>query len=76
MVLWRVLGERASEGSALLSSKMGLKHAGADLDAMAAIAQAAKKRSLDDFTAAVSAPPVQVLGQMSVSRSGLLVEGE
>lgn len=39
------------EVSSLLSGKLALKYSGTDLDAMRAIAEAAKKRSLSDFNA-------------------------
>lgn len=37
------------EVTALLSHKLAIKYTGSDLDAMRAIAEAAKKRSLADF---------------------------
>lgn len=39
----------AGEVSAVLSTKLAMKHAGIELEAMAAIAKAAKSRSLEDF---------------------------
>jgi hypothetical protein len=54
MVLCKVLHDSASEVPALLASRIGMKHSGTDLEAMAAIAKAAKTRSLEDFQAAVS----------------------
>lgn len=56
MVLCKVLNDSSDEVNALLSGKMGMKHWGADLEAMAAIAKAAKGRSLDDFQVAVRLP--------------------
>eukprot|EP01036_Dinobryon_divergens_P023174 gene23174-31494_t len=53
LVLCKVLNEAAGEVGALLSTKMAMKHAGIDLEAMAAIAKAAKSRSLEDFKEAV-----------------------
>lgn len=53
MVLCKVLNDTPGEVSALMASKFGMKHAGADLDAMAAVARAAKARSLEEFQAAV-----------------------
>lgn len=53
LVLCKVLNEAAGEVAALLGSKMALKHAGPPLEAMAAIAKAARARSLEDFKAAV-----------------------
>lgn len=61
MILCKVLNETASEVPALLSSKIGLRHAGVDLEAMATIAKAAKIRSLEDFQAAVSSSVVKWL---------------
>lgn len=40
---------RPDEVHSLLSGKLALKYSGSDLDAMRAIADAAKKRSLADF---------------------------
>lgn len=54
MVLCKVLHDSASEVPALLASRIGMKHSGTDLEAMAAIAKAAKTRSLEEFQAAVS----------------------
>lgn len=54
MILCKILNEAASEVPSLLSSKIGMKHSGIDLEAMATIAKAAKIRSLEDFTASVS----------------------
>lgn len=53
MILCKVLNESAHEVPAVLSSKIGIKHAGKELEAMAAIATAAKARSLQDFKQAV-----------------------
>ena len=54
MILCKVLNSAAHEVPALLASKIGVKHSGADLEAMAAIAKAAKSHSLDEFEKAVS----------------------
>lgn len=54
MILCKVLNESAAEVPALLTSKIGMKHSGVQLEAMAAIAKASKIRSLEDFQAAVS----------------------
>lgn len=53
MMLCKILNESPNEVAPLLSSKIGLKHAGKNLDAMAAIAKAAKSHSLEDFQKAV-----------------------
>jgi hypothetical protein len=54
MILCKVLNEAAAEVPAILTSKIGMKHSGIELEAMATIAKAAKIRSLEDFQAAVS----------------------
>ena len=54
MILCKVLNGAAAEVPSILTSKMGMKHAGVALEAMAAIAKASKIRSLEDFQAAVS----------------------
>lgn len=43
----------AGEVGALLASKMAMKHTGIELEAMGAIAKAAKIRSLEEFKGAV-----------------------
>eukprot|EP01038_Epipyxis_sp_PR26KG_P005073 gene5073-7079_t len=53
MILCKVLNETADEVPSILSSKIGMKHAGIELEAMAAIAKSAKIRSLEDFKHAV-----------------------
>ncbi|VDN52521.1 unnamed protein product [Dracunculus medinensis] len=47
-----IMLDAPDEVSSLLSGKLALKYSGTDLDAMRAIAEAAKKRSLSDFNAA------------------------
>lgn len=54
MVLCKILNKAAQEVSSLLASKIGAKHAGKDLEAMAAVAKAAKDFSLEEFKAVVS----------------------
>jgi 26S proteasome regulatory subunit N6 len=54
MLLCKVLNGAASEVPSILTSKIGMKHTGIELQAMAAIAKASKVRSLEDFQAAVS----------------------
>ena len=54
MILAKVLSNSANDVPALLSGKMGVKHSSSELTAMAVIAKAAQKRSLEDFQAAVS----------------------
>lgn len=56
MILCKVLNSAAHEIPALLASKIGVKHSGIELEAMAAIAKAAKVHSLEDFEKAVSLP--------------------
>eukprot|EP00981_Chlorochromonas_danica_P001969 scaffold409_cov167-Ochromonas_danica.AAC.1 len=51
MVLCKILNKSAQEVSSLLASKIGAKHAGKDLEAMAAVAKAAKDFSLEEFKA-------------------------
>jgi 26S proteasome regulatory subunit N6 len=53
MILCKVLNETADEVPSLLSSKLGMKHSGVEIEAMAAIASAAKARSLEGFKTAV-----------------------
>ena len=54
MILTKVLSDHAGDVPALLSSKRGINHAGVELQAMTAIAKAAKMRSLQEFTDTVS----------------------
>ncbi|KAJ1407747.1 hypothetical protein B484DRAFT_337157 [Ochromonadaceae sp. CCMP2298] len=54
MVLAKVLNGAPAEVPSILSSKHGMKHAFVGLEALAAIAKAAKARSLEDFQAAVT----------------------
>ncbi len=53
MVLSKVLDESASDVSAVLSGKWGVKYSGEDLTAMAEVADAASQRSLEEFDASV-----------------------
>jgi hypothetical protein len=64
MILCKVLNESAAEVPALLTSKIGMKHSGVQLEAMAAIAKASKIRSLEDFQAAVSIEVFLSLGAL------------
>uniref|UniRef100_A0A914UWK3 PCI domain-containing protein n=1 Tax=Plectus sambesii TaxID=2011161 RepID=A0A914UWK3_9BILA len=52
MLLSKVMLDLPEEVHSLLSGKLALKYTGSDLDAMRAIADAAKKRSLADFNKA------------------------
>ncbi|VDM37678.1 unnamed protein product [Toxocara canis] len=52
MLLSKVMLDTPDEVSTILSAKLALKYSGSDLEAMRAIADAAKKRSLADFNAA------------------------
>ncbi len=54
LILSKVLNNGAGEVPALLGSKMAVKHTGIHLEAMAAVARAAKSRSLGDFDEVVS----------------------
>eukprot|EP00428_Durinskia_dybowskii_P066765 CAMPEP_0170383608 /NCGR_PEP_ID=MMETSP0117_2-20130122/15562_1 /TAXON_ID=400756 /ORGANISM="Durinskia baltica, Strain CSIRO CS-38" /LENGTH=439 /DNA_ID=CAMNT_0010639315 /DNA_START=41 /DNA_END=1360 /DNA_ORIENTATION=+ len=54
MILCKVLNECAAEVPSILTSKLGMKHSGIQLEAMAEVARASKVRSLEDFQAAVS----------------------
>lgn len=54
MILCKVLNECSHEVPSLLASKIGVKYAGKELQAMAAVAKSAKARSLQDFKTAVS----------------------
>lgn len=54
MALSKVLNNAAHEVPALFSGKLGVKHAGPDVNAMSAIASSAKSRSLEDFKKAVN----------------------
>ena len=49
----QILAEAPGEVPGLLTSKLGIKHTGPHLDAMAAIARSAKSRSLEAFQEAV-----------------------
>ena len=53
MMLCKVLANQADEVPAIVA-KWGHKYPGEDLEAMAAIAKAAKSRSLEEFDAATS----------------------
>lgn len=58
MCLCKILGGHANEVPSILSGKHGIKYYGnhsgtTELEAMAAVANAAKKRSLEEFEATV-----------------------
>eukprot|EP00606_Chrysophyceae_sp_TOSAG23-5_P000174 GSChrysophyteH2.ASY1.ANO1.241.1 assembled CDS len=55
MVLSKTLDRKSGEAEALFSSKAGLKYTGAPMEAMHAVANAVKARSLEDFETAVKA---------------------
>ena len=57
MMLCLVLGDKASDVSAILSGKAGVKHNGPALEAMSVIAKAAAERSLDAFDKARARSP-------------------
>jgi 26S proteasome regulatory subunit N6 len=53
MCLTKILNDTPNEVAAIMASKAGLKHAGPDLEALNAIANAVKAKSLEDFEKAV-----------------------
>ncbi|CAN0016739.1 unnamed protein product [Heterosigma akashiwo] len=55
MMLAKVLQGAAGEVPALLAGKWGIKHSGVGLEAMARVAAAAQKRSLEDYGATMAA---------------------
>lgn len=57
---------RPEEVTHLLSGKLALKYQGSDLEAMKAIADAAQKRSLSDFQAAIKKYPTELQEDMVV----------
>jgi len=67
MILCKVLNETADEVPAVLSSKMGMKHSGVELEAMAAIGRASKVRSLEDFQAVVDEHQALLRGDALIS---------
>ncbi|KJH45199.1 PCI domain protein [Dictyocaulus viviparus] len=64
MLLCKVMLDVPDDVNTLLTGKLALKYSGSDLQAMRAIAAAAKKRSLADFNAAFGAYPQEL--QVSV----------
>lgn len=60
MLLSKVMLDLPDEVSTLLSGKLALKYSGPDLDAMRAIAAAAKKRSLADFNQSFGSFPQEL----------------
>lgn len=51
LIVFKVMLDVPDEVNVILSGKLALKYNGSDLEAMKAIAEAAKKRSLADFNA-------------------------
>ena len=51
--LTKILNDTPNEVAAIMASKAGLKHAGPDLEALNAITNAVKAKSLEDFEKAV-----------------------
>ncbi len=68
MILCKILSESTKDVPQLLSGKHGLKHAGADLSAMAAVADAAKCRSLEKFQTAVETYSQYLRTDLLISR--------
>ncbi|VDO31288.1 hypothetical protein V3C99_000604 [Haemonchus contortus] len=60
MLLCKVMLDVPDDVNTLLTGKLALKYSGTDLDAMRAIAAAAKKRSLADFNTAFGAYPQEL----------------
>ncbi|VDL74327.1 unnamed protein product [Nippostrongylus brasiliensis] len=60
MLLCKVMLDVPDDVSTLLTGKLALKYTGSDLEAMRAIAAAAKKRSLADFNTAFGAYPQEL----------------
>jgi len=54
MILCKILQGSSQEVPALLSGKWGIKHSGKELEALAKVAAAAKKRSLEDYDTTMS----------------------
>lgn len=54
MLLSKIMMNSPEEVSAIVNGKAGLKHQGAGLEAMRAVATAHQKRSLEDFEAAMA----------------------
>eukprot|EP00968_Pinguiococcus_pyrenoidosus_P019079 scaffold2008_cov283-Pinguiococcus_pyrenoidosus.AAC.19 len=52
MILCKILGDQASEVASVLSGKKAVKYSGEGLEGLVQIANAAKKRSLEDFKSA------------------------
>ncbi|CAI2347813.1 unnamed protein product [Caenorhabditis sp. 36 PRJEB53466] len=60
MLLCKVMLDLPDEVNSLLTAKLALKYSGGDLEAMKAIAAAARKRSLKDFQATFGAYPQEL----------------
>ncbi|VDM67115.1 unnamed protein product [Strongylus vulgaris] len=60
MLLCKVMLDLPDDVNTLLTGKLALKYSGTDLEAMRAIAAAAKKRSLADFNTAFGAYPQEL----------------
>merc|ERR1712062_330237 len=68
MLMSKVMLNLPDEVTNLVSGKLALKHAGPELEAMKAVALAAKARSLADFQKAVKAYKVQLEDDMIVAK--------
>uniref|UniRef100_A0AC35TFT6 PCI domain-containing protein n=1 Tax=Rhabditophanes sp. KR3021 TaxID=114890 RepID=A0AC35TFT6_9BILA len=68
MLLSKVMVDSPDEVKTLLTQKLALKYSGSDLDAMRAVAAAAKKRSLGEFNEAFQKYPTELQGDVVVRK--------
>lgn len=69
MILCKILGGLTSDVPNMLAGKQGLKYSGPDLDAMGAVCDAARDRSLDDFKAAIQKHSANLKTDILISRN-------